>query len=325
MEKELLIYGGIDSYSATQFITELNEAKEDDIVVRITTDGGDPQYGFGMVAKFSEHPKEKKIKIDGKAYSWGTYFCCYTNDVEALNVSQFLIHRAAYPSWFENDPLLFTNIIRETVVKTNSDLRTALEAKIDVDKFQKLKKVTLDDIFSMEQRLDVFLTAAEAKKIGLISSIVDITPKKKAEIESRMRMSAKHIEVEPLIIKKPMNIAELKASHPEVYAQAVLDGVNNERDRVGSWLPYMAADAELVTSSIKEGKTISATAMSELNVKMFASASLKAIEAQNPKIVTTTEVALGTSAADAEKQADAEKTMSFRNEVRAGLGLPALK
>jgi ATP-dependent protease ClpP protease subunit len=332
MTKEILLYNDIYSYTASEFVSSLNDALDSDIVVRIATDGGDPQYVFGMVAKFAEHPKNKQIKVDGKAYSGGSFFCLYSDNVEALNVSQFLFHRAAYPDWFEKEPKLFTDAIKEELVKVNANLRAAFEAKIDVEAFQKLKKVSVDDLFSMEKRIDVFLTAKEAKKIGLIDTIVDITPKKKAEIQSRMKMAAKHsapasqTELDlDLTIKKDMTLIEFKAAHPEIFAQAVTEGVNQERDRVGSWLPYMAADPTLVTASIKEGKTITATAMSELNVKMFAANSLAALAAANAGAVVTPEVELAAKGSDAAKAAEAEKKLAFRNEARVSLGLPALK
>jgi ATP-dependent protease ClpP protease subunit len=331
MTKEILLYNDIYSYTASEFVSSLNDAMDSDIVVRIATDGGDPQYVFGMVAKFAEHPKNKQIKVDGKAYSGGSFFCLYSDKVEALNVSQFLFHRAAYPEWFEKEPKLFTEAIKEELVKVNANLRAAFEAKIDVEAFQKLKKVSVDDLFSMEKRVDVFLTAKEAKKIGLIDTIVDITPKKKAEIQSRMKMAAKHsapasqTELDLDLTIKDMTLIEFKAAHPEIFAQAVKEGIDQERDRVGSWLPYVAADPTLVTASIKEGKTISATAMSELNVKMFAANSLAAIAASNAGAVNTPEVELAAKGADAEKAAAEEKKLAFRNEARVSLGLPALK
>lgn len=327
MAKEIPLYGDVNCESAEEFIEEMNEAIDEEIVVRVNTSGGDPQYGFGIIAKFLEHAKAKKIKIDGKAYSTGSFLCAYCEDVEALDVSQFWIHRAAYPSWFESEPSLFTEAIKADLVNVNANLRAALEAKIDVPAFEKIAKVTMDEIFSLDARIDVPLNAQQAKKIGLINSIVKITPKKKAEIEAlqSVRMTASHKEEKQEPIKKNMTLAELKASHPDVYAQAQSEGVAMERDRVGSWLPFIGADAELVTASIKEGKAISATAMSELNVKMFASHSLAAIAGGNAKPVVTPEIELGAKSGDAEKAEKEATTLSFRNEVRANLGLPLLK
>ena len=330
MAKEILIYGDINSDSATEFMNSMNDVIEDDIVVRVATDGGDPEYGFCMVAKFNEHPKGKKLKVDGKAYSMGTYLCLYADYVEALNVSQFLFHRAAYPDWFEKSDR-FTEERKTNQNNVNASLRDAMEAKIDVPLFEKITKVTLDRLFSTEERVDVYLNAKDAKKIGLIDKVVNITPKKKAEIVA-LRMVAKNnlnqedleIEEEVELTNKFMTLTEFKIAHPELYAKVLTEGVDQERDRVGSWLPFMTADTEMVTAAIKEGKTLSATAMSELNVKMFSAASLGAITASNPVAVSTSEVEIpaGSAAvADAKKKAD---LLAFRNEGRKELGLPPL-
>jgi ATP-dependent protease ClpP protease subunit len=91
MAKEILLYGDINSDSSSLFITRLNDAIADDISVRVNTNGGNPEYGWGSVAKFAEHPGKKSCKVDGKAYSFGAYFLCYTEDVEALDVSQHFL------------------------------------------------------------------------------------------------------------------------------------------------------------------------------------------------------------------------------------------
>src|SRR5277367_4860470 len=105
MPKDILIYGRIDAYTAAQFFKDINDATENDESVtlnfRINTGGGEPEYGWGIAAKVNE-VENKKVKVDGKAYSWGTMACCYAEDVEALDVSQFMVHRAAYPEWFES-------------------------------------------------------------------------------------------------------------------------------------------------------------------------------------------------------------------------------
>jgi len=162
---------------------------EGDITVRLNTGGGEPDYGFGMVAKFKEYTGKKTVKIDGKAYSMGAYIAMYADDVEALDVSNLMIHRAAYPTWFEESEY-FTDGLRQNLVDTNKSLEAALRGKIDVEEFEKLKDVKVKDIFSMDDRIDVFLTAKEAKKIGLVSKIIKITPSKAAEINSHVKIAA---------------------------------------------------------------------------------------------------------------------------------------
>lgn len=211
-----------------------------------------------MIAKFNELTGVKKVKNDGKSYSMGLFFNCYVENASALDVSNFLLHRAAYPQWIEQDPEYFNQAMRENLAAINKSLRAAFEAKVDVAKFEKLKGVTLDEVFSMESRIDVNLTAAEAKKIGLINEIITITPKIKAEIEANLNnytvgIAAKYTEAK---INNPINnnnqkksimtIEQLKAEHPAVYAQALALGVEQEKDRVGSIMAFNDIDPEAV-------------------------------------------------------------------------------
>ena len=176
MPKELLIYGQIYSQSTIDFINGMNEIGEDDeLSVRVSSEGGDVLYGFGMIAKFNEHKGSKIVKVDGKAYSMGLFFCAYADNVEALDTSKFLLHRAAYSEWFE-DSVYFTPELKAQLVEVNKQLMDAFKAKVDVAKFEELKGVKLKDVFSMDSRIDVFLNAQEAKQIGLINKIVKITP-----------------------------------------------------------------------------------------------------------------------------------------------------
>ena len=63
MNNEVLIYGGINVYSAEAFINSVNNVEGDSLVVRMDTNGGDPQSTFGMVAKFNEFEGDKLLKV----------------------------------------------------------------------------------------------------------------------------------------------------------------------------------------------------------------------------------------------------------------------
>lgn len=320
MVKEILLYTPIYSSAAEAFVNSMEENKGNDVVVRINTDGGDVEDGWSMVAKFAEHKGKKTVKVDGRAHSMGCFFLAYADDAECLDISQFLIHRAAYPQWVEKDAERMTEAMWATLNAVNGHLRAALESKIDVAKFEKLKKVSMDDVFSTSNRLDVFLTAEEAKKIGLVKRIVSITPEKKAELNSLMYKLAaqsneniiESTEVKQLNTKK-MTIEKLKAEHPEIFAQAVAIGVEKEKDRTGAWMAFVGIDAEAVSKGIKEGKEITQTIMAELSLKSFNAQALKNVTADSLKPVVTpeevnkTEKELAISAFEADVKKGLEK------------------
>lgn len=303
--KDILIYGSINEETSAEFIEEINEALNEDpateIVVRINSNGGSPEYTWGMIAKFNELTGVKKVKNDGKSYSMGLFFNCYVENASALDVSNFLLHRAAYPQWIEQEPEYFNQAMRENLAAINKSLRAAFEAKVDVAKFEKLKGVTLDEVFSMDSRIDVNLTAAEAKKIGLINEIVVITPQLKAEIEANLNnytvgIAAQYTETK---INNPINnnnqkksimtIEQLKAEHPAVYAAALALGVEQEKDRVGSIMAFNDIDPEAVKKAIASGKFLSETEKSELAIKAIAKLKLTATKEEAAPAATTTE------------------------------------
>lgn len=286
---EVLLYGLIWSQSAIEFIDEINEIEGDELVVRINSQGGDVHLGYGMVAKFAEFNGIKRVKIDGQAASMAAFYLLYADNVEALDVSRIMFHRASYGMWYEEN---MPDSARQELIEMNKNIEAAFRAKVDVKKFEELKGVKVKDLFSLDGRIEVFLSASEAKQVGLVNTINKITPQKKSQINAEMNRIAatytgvdfnsnphfgidsnKDIEDKQQINTK-MNIEELKAKHPEVYAQAIAlgkaEGTEQERDRVGAWAAYSSVDAEAVKSGIESGKNISQTQMAEFAIKMVS-------------------------------------------------------
>lgn len=308
MPKEILLYGQIHSRSSIDFINEIDAVDGDDMVVRVNTNGGDVLYGWGMIAKFKEFTGDKLVKIDGSAYSMGLFFAAYAENVEALDVSDFLLHRAAYPSWYEKDYM--SDSEKENLIKINSSLEKAFRSKIDVEKFEEIKGVKLKEVFSMDDRVDVFMTSAEAKKIGLINKINKITPAKKSAIQSDFgRIAAKYSEIDvvetPIETKKEelnknannkpkklkMNLEELKAEHPALAASLIAEGVAStktaEKDRVGAWLKFVEVDPVAVAEGINSGENLSQTATADFAIKMQSAKSKAELEAESANTITT--------------------------------------
>lgn len=322
MPEDILLYGDINSLSSAAFIGELDEYKEDDIVVRINSGGGSPEYGWGMIAKFVEHTGKKLIKVDGQAHSMAAYFLCYCEDVEALDVAEFVIHRAAYSQWFESTPEYFTDPIKENLIRVNNSLRKALESKIDVAKFEELKGVKIKDIFSMDSRIDVVLSAAEAKKVGLINRIIKITPEKRSEIEAMIGKAAKFSGLTPqkeaikTEISKPniMTIEKLKADHPELFTTVLAQGAANEKDRIGAVLVFTKLDPA-IKAAIDSDKPLTETAKAELTLAAFKNETITKIQGGAASTVVTPEGGV------VELTPEQKTVEAFEKDVKARLGL----
>ena len=300
--REILIYGDIYSWTASEFINSVNALESDgELIVRVNTDGGDPEFGFGMSAKYAEFEGSKKVKVDGKANSTGLFFICTAKHVEALDASTFILHRASYGEWIESNPDYFTEARKARLTAINDSLKKLFEAKVDVKAFEKLKGVKVKDVFSMDQRMDVVLTAKEAKKIGLISKITPLNSDLKASIESNFQIAAKFglnnegIGIIDKDVLKPiaaktqkkdkMTVEEFKTQHPEAYAatfKAGKDaGITEENDRVGAWAAFMEVDAKAVSAGIKSGDKLSQTAMADFSMKMASAAITANVEKDN--------------------------------------------
>lgn len=284
---ELLLYTSIYEYSAETIINSLNETKDDDSVdLRVNSVGGSVFSGWGIAAKISE-VGNVNMKIDGLAASMAAALIPFAKSVEALDVSRIMIHRADMWNPSEEDKKQLDSI--------NKDLRAKLTKKIDEAKLKELKGVSFKDIFDAEERIDVWLTAKEAKAIGLIDKVVKLSPNEAKAYDSRLMSIAATLDKKPESNqnqnqnKSTMTKEELKAKHPEVYASIVNDGIAQEKDRVGAWMTFVKADAEAVVKGIKEGATLSATAMAELSLKAMSAATLEKIEAKAPGAVVTDE------------------------------------
>lgn len=300
MAKEVLLYSNIDGCSAQDFINAVGDATGD-LTVRVNTNGGIPEYSWGMVKKFQEYSEKKFIKVDGKAYSAGCFMLCYadTENTECLDVSDFLIHRAAYSSWFESDPNYFTKEVRQSLERVNENLKNALLSKTTAENFLKVTGNNIDDVFSLDARIDVYLNATQAKKLGLIGKIVSITPQKQAEVNAlmatalgkeRQTVVSNENSNESLTIKKEkMNVEKLKAEHPDVYASVLALGVAKEKDRATAWLTFNEIDAKAVSEGVKSGMDITQTAMAEFSLKALSAKSVATLEAESATAVQTSE------------------------------------
>jgi ATP-dependent protease ClpP protease subunit len=354
MPREVCLYGPIYSDSAETFINKLNTVIDDGgegkVKVRVNTGGGEPEYAWGMVTKIIEHKENVKLQVDGKAHSAGFFALCYVDGSTGIDTSQYLIHRAAYPEYVERDPDWFTPEMQANLKNINTNLEKAVRGKIDVEKFEALGRGTIKEIFSMEGRKSVQLNAKEAKKVGLISEIIQITPSIKAEISSRERkigemferVAAEYLEdgqrnlpfnkpkaaepdeneeekIEAPKIIKAMIVAEIKEKFPQAYASIFEEGkkvgVEAEQDRVGAWSTFAEIDPVAVKDGIKSGKPMSQTQMAEFSLKALSPERMAQIEKGNPPVVKTEE-----EKQDSQKK---EAVSTFDKQIRERLGLEA--
>ncbi len=180
MAKPILLYTDIWSDSAKDFTNQILETPENEAVeIWMNSPGGSVTAGWAMIAALHEHKSDVNISVMGDASSMAFFMLLFADNVTAYDSSTFLIHRAA--SWFEGIDEEF----KKDIENRNKIIRKKLEARIDETKFTEVTGKTFDDIFDMENRLDVRMTAQQAKKIGLVDKVIKLDVKKRADIESR--------------------------------------------------------------------------------------------------------------------------------------------
>ncbi len=293
MPKEVLLYGRIDSETATMFHESLQEIEgNDEMMLRINSIGGSPEFGWGIISMWNEIKTPKKIRVDGQAHSTAAFLLCYAEYTESLDVAEFLIHRAAYPSYMENS-VEFDDATKGNLMRVNKSIEAAFRAKVDIVKFEALPQMAgkkTKDIFSMDARIDIYLTAKEAKSIGLINKVIPLTPSITAEIKAYAKAASsnvfvpketteKELQNKP-IHKKQMTADQLKSEHPEVFNSIAKSAVDAERDRVGAWMAFNDIDAVAVAKGITEGKTMSQTDMADFTRKGIAKGAVAKAETE---------------------------------------------
>jgi ATP-dependent protease ClpP protease subunit len=334
MAKEIYLYSGIYSFTAEDVIRQMEENKNSDIVIRMNTNGGDPQAAYGMIAKMKEMKKNVTIKVDGKALSSGAFMLPFASKVVALNVSEFLIHRAAYTPGYEANAM--TPAERSALVRMNNDLRSAIEKKVTADKFRQVTGFSYDQVFNISDRIDVTLTAEQMKDMGLVDDIIDINDSEIAAFSDKyyfsdvktanvavglgdeMKSALAKIEAFTKQKNNGMDITTLKTSHPDVYATVVAEGIAQERDRVGSWNAFAGIDPVAVAAGIKSGKAITETDRSEFMLKVAqggAAAAQAAASNESAAAAATGEAPTAASVKDkaiADFSAEAEQLLGIK-------------
>lgn len=340
MAKDILMYGYIGEYSARDFFEKIAEAQkeneDEELVFRINTDGGNPQFGWGMLAKMNE-VDNKKVKVDGAANSMGAFACLYCEDVEAVDTAEFCIHRAAHS--YEAYPEYFDDLEQKRLANINSKLKKAFKARVDLEKFEEITGKTIEDIFSMDSRVEVTLTAEEAKQCGFINSVVKLTPKRKQEIaafkesatvdtkvdgpkDKKAPIKANQEKSNPTQKKDHMTLEELKAQHPALYNAAFeageKAGVKKENDRVMAWKAFDAIDAKKVNEGITKGEELTTRHMAEFQATAMSSDYLSKLKKDSAKEVTTE---ANKDNVDPTLDAKAKEIATFGSEIDAHLGV----
>lgn len=301
MSKELYLYSPIYSFVAESLISQMEENMGTDVTVRLNTPGGGVYSSLGIYAKMREH-QNVSLKVDGAAMSGGFFMIPYAKYVECLDVSTFMVHRA--DMYVQNDQ------DKALLAQTNKDLRSKLESRVSAELFLEVTGYSYDELFNSEKQLDVYLTAKQMKKLGLVNKVKTLTPQEATAWNLQFEKIAA-IQENPTQTPIKMTASEIKEKHPEAYNAIVA----SERDRVGAWMAFVGVDPKAVAEGIKSGENISQTAMAEFSIKMMNKGTLEKIESTQPGAIVTSQ--LGEKTADEKAKALAEFEKSVDAQLKS--------
>lgn len=334
---KITIGTGIYSSTAEAFINKLFEVPEDeDIEVYINSPGGSVFAGWSIIGALSERSGQKIAKVYGDASSMALYMLLFMDKVEALDVSTFLIHRADGYTETEEEKKFLSDV--------NKQIRTKLEMKINKDTFKEATGVSFDEIFDMENRKNVNLSAKQAKKIGLVDKIIRLEPQQIAALNDRFvgfvdfesqgsdqkpQGSGKQKPTEDknsinIQTKKRMTKEELKAQHPDIYADILKDGAKAEKDDIEAILEFYDVDRETCKKMIAEGTKPTQKFYAEMTRKIISAAKVEDAKTDSPGAIEIKDKK-ETNAKTPEQIKAEKETLDFEAEARRAACLEDVK
>lgn len=317
MAKEIILYYGLHNWTAEALINEIGANMGKKLTMRVNSPGGDVFASWGVFAKMIEHGNIT-VKVDGYAASGAFNLMFYAKEVECLDVSRFMCHRA--------DGYAETPEQKQLLNSINADLRKKMESKIDTGKFKAVTGHTIEDLFNPETRLNIWLTAKQMKELGVVNKVNKLEPSEIMAIAADMSglgfdvLAA--VPPVPIESEKPeskntdMTIEKLKAEFPLVYAAIMTEGAKQEKVRVSAWMAFQKIDADAVAKGIADGTEVNAAVIAQMTVKALSAENLKALGKDSPAGVEVEDPAK-VQAAKTEKE---KEEASFIMKVNASLG-----
>ena len=321
--KKILLYSPIYRETAEAFVEKLLQVdSSEDIDVLYSSPGGSVFAGWGMIGPLAERTGKNHGKVYGDASSMALFSLLFMDTVEAIDVSNFTLHRA--------DGYTETDDDKAFLAKVNKDIRSKLEAKINPDIFKEVTGITLNEVFDPNKRINVNLSAKDAKKIGLIDKVIRLEPKQlkalnnkfvaffdfdenpergsNGESEKDVRGSTEKSEENnnTNVKSSKMDKNKLIAEHPGVYQEILNEGIAKEKDRVEAFLEFIDIDAESVKKNISEGSNITNKFMAEMTRKGISAEKLEELKEDSPEEIEAKK-----------KEAESKVKTEGKNELEA--------
>lgn len=168
---DLVLAAPIWEFTAERFIEKINELDDaEDVNVWLNSPGGSVFAGWSIIGRLKARTGQFNVFVLGHAASMAFLFTAFADNAEALDVTKFMVHRATGYVRNETDQKILDEI--------NDDLLSKLKKRIDNKIFKEVTGTSLDKMWKAEDRIDQWISAKDAKKIGLINKVNRVEPAK---------------------------------------------------------------------------------------------------------------------------------------------------
>lgn len=273
MATKLKINGVIGyEISSKDFNAELDKCTGD-VDIEINSPGGYVYDGISIFNAIKNYDKgNTKCIVSGESCSMSSIIMLAGNKLEIEANSSVMIHNPSNFAWGDYQVMRDN---ADTLEKTAIMMAKIYESKTDY---------TRDEIQALMDKQTYFIGSDELKAWG---TVIGEQNQDDEDIEARAKTSfmamcdklkSQNIDAENFkalkmlvnttksenkpankVVKNPqgkekiMDLKELKQDHPDVYAQALALGAQNERERVEAHLEFMDVAPETAVKAIKEG------------------------------------------------------------------------
>ena len=165
-ETEVVIYDeiGYSGVTAKQFISEFKKIPQGNTVfLRINSPGGDPFDGLAIYNVIARHPGAVKATIDGLAASMASVIAMAANEITMPDNTYMMIHNPWGISIGDAEEMIKTADLLGKLANTLADTY----AKRSGQEAEKIAELMNDE---------TWLTAAEAKELGLADNVTEALP-----------------------------------------------------------------------------------------------------------------------------------------------------
>lgn len=251
--------GGNTAYS--EIISAMDEADRDptikEIVLSIDSPGGQTSGLTQAMDAIKYAKKPVRAQVEGMAASAAYGLASQANSITAMDRGS-MVGSVGVKATFYVDPaeveITSSNAPEKAPDPTTEDGKVMIQKTLDqieslfISDIAAGRGVSVEKVKSDYGRGGVFL-ANEALSHGMIDSINE-NPRSQSPGADTQTQEAKN-----------MDLQELKAKHPDVYAAAFNEGVVKERDRVGAHLELGSTSGDMKTAitAVKDGSEMTAT------------------------------------------------------------------